>query len=607
MESQARHKSGNGARLMTLLAALAVTTAFLVGCPDLEGLQDVLGSAAEPGVSEGDRPADFGPQGPQGEQGPAGPEGDEGPQGPQGLQGEEGPQGDDGPDGPQGEQGLQGLQGDVGPEGEQGEEGHQGDDGQEGRKGDKGDKGDPGEPGADCEDCDDRFVNEGQADSVSTAMLQDAAVTLEKIDTAGADANQIMKFIQGQGLVWADDETNGDGVDCWELEGNAGTTPGTNFLGTTDNQALELRVNSARALRIEPASTPSIIGGHADNTVEGASGATISGGGYASYPNRATADSATVGGGDGNVASGNSSTIAGGSRNTATNAYAFVGGGTENTAIGAAVAGGTRNRAENSSFVGAGVDNTATGSRAFVGAGVANQATGPKAAIAGGSNNIASGDNSFVGGGKDNVASGTYATVAGGYGNTAEGLRSFAAGRSAHAAHDYTFVWSTSAISTIASHTFIINGVDGVGINTNDPQGFILACNGAAAKPGGGSWSSLSDQRLKKHINTMDGALESMLRLRGVTFEYIDPEAINEAQGIRLGMVAQEVEDVFPQWVDERPDGYKYLTFSGFEALAVEALRELRAEKDAQIAAQEEQIDRLEARLKALEALIKQR
>ena len=31
----------------------------------------------------------------------------------------------------------------------------------------------------------------------------------------------------------------------WSLSGNAATTPGTNFLGTSDNQALELKVNGA--------------------------------------------------------------------------------------------------------------------------------------------------------------------------------------------------------------------------------------------------------------------------------------------------------------------------------------------------------------------------
>lgn len=54
----------------------------------------------------------------------------------------------------------------------------------------------------------------------------------------------------------------------WDLTGNAGTTPGANFLGTTDNQPLELKVNSQRALRLEPhATSPNVVGGHSSNTV----------------------------------------------------------------------------------------------------------------------------------------------------------------------------------------------------------------------------------------------------------------------------------------------------------------------------------------------------
>ncbi len=69
----------------------------------------------------------------------------------------------------------------------------------------------------------------------------------------------------------------------WSLWGNAGTTAGPNFLGTTDNQALELKVFGQRALRIEPSTTsPNLIGGSISNTVgAGVYGATIAGGGEA--------------------------------------------------------------------------------------------------------------------------------------------------------------------------------------------------------------------------------------------------------------------------------------------------------------------------------------
>ena len=75
----------------------------------------------------------------------------------------------------------------------------------------------------------------------------------------------------------------------WSLTGNAGTTAGTNFVGTTDNVAFEIRVNNGgaatggnqRVMRFEPnATSPNIIGGFNGNSVTvGVVGATLAGGG----------------------------------------------------------------------------------------------------------------------------------------------------------------------------------------------------------------------------------------------------------------------------------------------------------------------------------------
>jgi hypothetical protein len=136
----------------------------------------------------------------------------------------------------------------------------------------------------------------------------------------------------------------------------------------------------------------------------------------------------------------------------------------------------------------------------------------------------------------------------------------------------------------------LIISTDGnVGIGYNQPA-YMLHVNGTAGKPGGGSWSNSSDIRLKKNVEDLTGVLGKLLQLRPVTFEYKDAaEAIKELPGTQVGMIAQEVEQVFPQWVDEGGDGYKRLTFRGFEAL-----RELRDEKDAKIASLEERLERLE-------------
>lgn len=148
---------------------------------------------------------------------------------------------------------------------------------------------------------------------------------------------------------------------AWRLTGNSGTTAGTNFLGTTDNQALELKVNGERALRLEPLSFPetwgpNLIGGFSGNFVAGGLvGGTIGGGGQIGLVNRVTADFGTVGGGWNNVASGHAAVVDGGRGNTASGNQASLGGGRDNTASGlfATIPGGFNNAAAgNYSFAG---------------------------------------------------------------------------------------------------------------------------------------------------------------------------------------------------------------------------------------------------------------
>ena len=151
-----------------------------------------------------------------------------------------------------------------------------------------------------------------------------------------------------------------------------------------------------------------------------------------------------------------------------------------------------------------------------------------------------------------------------------------------------------------------INNWGGVGLGGLSAV-YTLEVHGGAGKPGGGSWSNTSDVRLKKDIEPIESALDSLLQLRGVTFEYIDSESINELPGQRMGMIAQEVEKVFPDWVDERRDGYKSVTFRGFEALTVEALRELKEENKAlrsRLSERDSMIDELAQRTAMLEQLV---
>ncbi len=102
-------------------------------------------SGGEPGPQGEPGPA--GPQGPQGEPGQIGETGPQGEIGPQGPKGEPGMQGEPGPQGDQGPQGEQGIPGSEGPAGLQGEQGPQGEPGPQGDQGPQGVQGIPGTEG----------------------------------------------------------------------------------------------------------------------------------------------------------------------------------------------------------------------------------------------------------------------------------------------------------------------------------------------------------------------------------------------------------------------------------------------------------------------------
>ena len=210
----------------------------------------------------------------------------------------------------------------------------------------------------------------------------------------------------------------------WKLGGNAGTTPGTHFLGTTDDQPLEFKVNGQRGLRLEyraggAATSVNVIGGYSANSVvSSAVGATIAGGG-----------SDTLG------------------TNQVMASFGTVGGGRKNTAHG-------------ESTVGGGANNTASGSAATIG---------------GGANNTASGNKATVGGGEGNTASGSSATIPGGSFNTATDF-AFAAGRQAKANHQGAFVWADSTVADFAStanNQFLIRASGGVGLGTASPSSVL--------------------------------------------------------------------------------------------------------------------------------------
>ncbi|NIP22320.1 MAG: hypothetical protein GWN67_00515 [Phycisphaerae bacterium] len=118
-----------------------------------------------------------------------------------------------------------------------------------------------------------------------------------------------------------------------------------------------------------------------------------------------------------------------------------------------------------------------------------------------------------------------------------------------------------------------------VGIETKTPS-YTLHVIGSAAKTTGVYWTSISDRRLKENIKPLEGALDRLTRLKGRTFKWKDPAELNAVEGTHIGLVAQEVEEVFPQWVSEDNQGRKQVTLEGLEAVTIEAIKELKLENE---------------------------
>jgi hypothetical protein len=130
-----------------------------------------------------------------------------------------------------------------------------------------------------------------------------------------------------------------------------------------------------------------------------------------------------------------------------------------------------------------------------------------------------------------------------------------------------------------ATERFTVLPSGNVGINNTNPAYRLdvsgdLHVTGSASKPGI-YWTNVSDARLKKNIEDIAKPLDKLLGLHGVTFAWRDPKQIGAHAGRHYGFIAQEVERVFPDWVETQPTGELAINPSGLEALLVESVREL--------------------------------
>lgn len=129
--------------------------------------------------------------------------------------------------------------------------------------------------------------------------------------------------------------------------------------------------------------------------------------------------------------------------------------------------------------------------------------------------------------------------------------------------------------SLYVSNTTARVGVGGI-VNPQAP----LHVQGAIYATGDVSAFYTSDKNLKENITKIEDPLEKLRWLRGVEFDWkkdviSDLSHVGPKPDHDYGLIAQEVEKVFPELVTERTDGYKAVDYSRLVPVLLEAVKEL--------------------------------
>jgi hypothetical protein len=150
------------------------------------------------------------------------------------------------------------------------------------------------------------------------------------------------------------------------------------------------------------------------------------------------------------------------------------------------------------------------------------------------------------------------------------------------------------------------NGAVGIGVSA---PSYTLQVNGSVA--GVGAYNSLSDARYKTNITTLTHALDKIMALRGVQFDWRTNEypEWHFEQGTQLGLIAQEVGQVLPEAVSQDAQGCYSLAYSKLIPVLVEAVKDQQKQtekKDAELQIQSLEIRDLKQSVAELKTMVEE-
>ena len=155
------------------------------------------------------------------------------------------------------------------------------------------------------------------------------------------------------------------------------------------------------------------------------------------------------------------------------------------------------------------------------------------------------------------TVNGTLSTAGGGITNTARAALSAGTGISYN---------SSTGVITCTVDTPAEVGLGNLSNSGNSLSGDFTAT---------GNITAFSDERLKENIETIEGALDKVSQMRGVTYNY--KSELNDGQR-GTGVIAQEMQQVMPEVVQDGE--YLSVAYGNIVGVLIEAVKELKAELD---------------------------
>jgi len=131
-----------------------------------------------------------------------------------------------------------------------------------------------------------------------------------------------------------------------------------------------------------------------------------------------------------------------------------------------------------------------------------------------------------------------------------------------------------------------------VGIRTVNPTNILTIQQNSATDPIADAWTTYSSKRWKTNIKPIDGALDKVNRLRGVSYDW-------KSDGKHdIGLIAEEVGEVIPEVVAYEENGLdaKSIDYSRLVAVLIEAMKE----QQNQVKQQQAMIEDLKAQIREL-------